>query len=84
MTVTSHRALGISQMNHLKRVHKHRKPLVLKMDTRGRVNTHEMLPPNIRFLTDWGVQREVPGKRGQRSNLQSSKRECGELQGSGI
>lgn len=31
-------------MNHLKGVHKHRKPLVLKVDTRGRVNTHEMLP----------------------------------------
>ena len=44
LTVTSHRALGISQMNHLKGVHKHRKPLVLKVDTRGRVNTHEMLP----------------------------------------
>lgn len=40
--------------------------------------------PNTRLPTDWGVQREVPGRRGQRSNLQSSKRECGDLQGSGV
>ena len=62
-------------MNHLKRVHKHRKLLILKMDTRGRVKTHIMLSPDTRLATDRGGQGEVPRRRGQGSNLQSSMRD---------